>query len=562
MNGEAEIKTEPTLLTTVEILSGDDVISLLSDKSFLKLWDTLYNSCPWATVFQGKEFVSTWYRIYHKTYLPIVVKAINGGKLKGLLTLARDKSGLITGAGLTQAEYQVWLAEASDSEKFIKSALTEIKKLFRGNNLQFRYIPFETPLDWVKSDSTWKKGCVLQAYQHPLMIINAEYISQELRKMNKKINRLKRLGELKFERITDTQTFSSIFDRLAAQLDFRKGAMYNVTPFQKDPLRKKFLLALFDQSLLHVTILKVNDEIIASNIGTIGKNIVRLQLNTYDPSYAKHSPGMINFFMLGKTLAEEGFDVLDLTPGGSYKERLANNYVLAHELRVAGSIKFYIKEFSREINSRILRNNKKIFSALDKIGISTKALKRGLRNAYIAKERMQKTWKRGPSSIITELVNPFRLIKKKNVYKIEPQPAIDTISIKKNDVGELLRYQTEGSKLTKWEFLANAMDKLEKGQHVFTLALDDSLLSCVWLWNQEDISAILNNRYKLTLPNGSAILHEIYCHPDGKERLNDFLANVANEISRTSNSNHAYVIVDGKEPALCRILENAGLTET
>jgi hypothetical protein len=63
--------------------------------------------------------------------------------------------------------------------------------------------------------------------------------------------------------------FSSIFDELTAQYDFRKAAMYNKAPFRKDPLKKKFLLALFEQQILHVTVLKLNDEIIASNVAAI-----------------------------------------------------------------------------------------------------------------------------------------------------------------------------------------------------------------------------------------------------------------------------------------------------
>src|SRR3954453_16474917 len=83
----------------IEIVTGEKVQSLLSSIEFLNSWDELYNSCSWATVYQGKEFVSTWYKIYHNQYLPIVVKETKSGKLSGLLTLARNKKGVIVGAG-------------------------------------------------------------------------------------------------------------------------------------------------------------------------------------------------------------------------------------------------------------------------------------------------------------------------------------------------------------------------------------------------------------------------------------------------------------------------------
>src|SRR3954462_12467257 len=108
MNQEGVSEIEIEFQSTMELLIGNDVLNLLSDIEFLNSWDELYNSCSWATVYQGKEFVSTWYKIYHNQYLPIVVKETKSGKLSGLLTLARNKKGVIVGAGASQAEYQVW----------------------------------------------------------------------------------------------------------------------------------------------------------------------------------------------------------------------------------------------------------------------------------------------------------------------------------------------------------------------------------------------------------------------------------------------------------------------
>ena len=283
------------LTNTIEILIDDEAFTLLSNIDFLDSWDALYNSCSWATVYQSKEFVSTWYKMYHKEYLPIVVQGVTSGKLTGLLTLAKNKSGLIIGAGASYAEYQVWLAAVADQGSFIKNALLKIKKRFPGCDIQLKFIPGKTPLDWVETQTIWKRRCILRVYQQPLMIINEVSIAKELRKNNNKINRLKRLGDLKFEHVTDYQIFSSILDELAIQFDFRKGAMYNKTPFQKDSLRKKFFLALFEYNILHTTVLKLNDEIIASNVGAMGNNRVQLHgINTHAPFYAKSTRGILH----------------------------------------------------------------------------------------------------------------------------------------------------------------------------------------------------------------------------------------------------------------------------
>jgi hypothetical protein len=87
---------------TAELLMGPPVLKLLEDASFLEEWGRLYAACPWATVFQSPSFVTTWYRVYGPAHLPILIKTENAGKLTGLLTLAKDKKGLITGAGATR----------------------------------------------------------------------------------------------------------------------------------------------------------------------------------------------------------------------------------------------------------------------------------------------------------------------------------------------------------------------------------------------------------------------------------------------------------------------------
>src|SRR5690349_20798869 len=142
----------------VELVVGEKVSSLLSSIDFLHSWDALYHACLWATVYQGKEFVSTWYEIYRDKYFPIIVRETTDGKLTGLVTLARNKKGEIVGAGASQAEYQVWLSQ-DDNGSFIKNAITVIKQQFHGSDIQLRFVPAETPLNWIENDHIWKKRC-------------------------------------------------------------------------------------------------------------------------------------------------------------------------------------------------------------------------------------------------------------------------------------------------------------------------------------------------------------------------------------------------------------------
>src|SRR5206468_1703478 len=77
----------------IVLLKGKEVLSMLDVPEFQHEWDTLYKNCGWGTVFQSRSFVATWYRIYHKEYLPVLVIEQCKEKLISLLAMAVNCSG-------------------------------------------------------------------------------------------------------------------------------------------------------------------------------------------------------------------------------------------------------------------------------------------------------------------------------------------------------------------------------------------------------------------------------------------------------------------------------------
>jgi hypothetical protein len=62
---------------------------------------------------------------------------------------------------------------------------------------------------------------------------------------------------------------------------------------------------------------------------------VHLAILCHSPFHARHSPGKLHVLKLGAELANEGFEALDLTPGGdAWKERFANTHDTVYELLV------------------------------------------------------------------------------------------------------------------------------------------------------------------------------------------------------------------------------------
>lgn len=556
---EASIPTPVNApLSTIEILTGNDALDIIYDLNFQIAWDELYDLCPWATVFQNKKFTITWYSTYAEKYLPILIRAYKGEKLTGLLMLAKSTKGIIVAAGANRAEYQVWLAYASEGVNFIQKALVELKSAFPKCDLLLKFIPNNVPLDWARTDNPWKNNCIIRVFNQPLWFLNNERISNSLKKRSKIINRLKRLGGLSFEVINSYDTFKSIIDGITTQSDFRKGAIYNTTPFQDDPLRKKFLMKAFEQDLLHVSVLRLNEEIIACKIATKAvKSLIFQGLVSHTPIYAPYSPGILHFLMLGKHLAEEGYDLFDLSPGeDAYKLYFATVNQQAYELRVAGTRKSYIAAITaKSLFAVFVKNKQKIYHFLSLLGISPKTLRLSTRKIMIAHESLRQKRMSAFTLSIRDLLRIGSATQQAEIYKITWPILIELrLPIKKNSFEDLIRYDA-GSKLLRGEFLTQAMEKFETGQQAYTLTEDSCLLHCVWVQEQTVRSKDTGSKNNILLPDGSIILYDVYSHQKGKSSLKDFITCVASTITAGNSKKDIYLVADASDKLLCSAFE-------
>ena len=54
----------------VEVVLGDNVCKIWNDYTFKAKWETLFNACPWVSIFQSKAFVFDWYKYHHLEFTP------------------------------------------------------------------------------------------------------------------------------------------------------------------------------------------------------------------------------------------------------------------------------------------------------------------------------------------------------------------------------------------------------------------------------------------------------------------------------------------------------------
>ncbi|MCS3795147.1 GNAT family N-acetyltransferase [Niastella sp. OAS944] len=535
-----ETNITPESSYSIELLTGAAVIDLLLNPEFQKNIDRLFEACPWATIFQNRLYITAWYQVYQKKHLPILVKGEVNGHLIGVLpvvllhTQESDKhknSNRITGAGHYDAEYQTWLAIPVYGELFIREALGKLIKQFPGNPISFRYLPPQTPLNWVKDNNKWRSYSIVQLHSRPLIKLSEPDHAKllESKQFKNKLNRLKRLGEVRLEPITDPESFKNHLNELTVLYDFRFGALFNKQIFKDDPVKKEFLLELFRLQLLHATILKVNGEIFAAVIAIAGKGWLHLSgFTCHSPFKARsYSPGLLHFSFLAKKLREEQMQYLDLTPGyDSYKDKLANMHDEVHELVIS-------RQFTYRIKKRI---KKWVQVKLITAGIRPMTAELKLKKYfYLLKNSNIKT-------VLKKISKKLRSNTLQKRYELKAQtfrPDVK-ISLQKNNLDHLMKYT--GSKetgITRWEFLADAMRRLETGQFCYTWAENNQLLSCAW-FNTFD---------------NEIELKDLYFYTKDRDKLQSFFFNLIDHVASEKSSTGFHT----NNKFICEAMETMGL---
>ncbi len=296
-----------------------------------RIFGDLYAKCPWGTVFQSEGFVTTWYSTYGDQFVPVIVVGTNNdGELAGLFTLAiSSDSEMLEMAGTVHTEYRTWLADPQDGNTFIESALLKLSEQFPNQSLTLSFFSPPAPLEWTKPGSTWGSRCYIKPIPCGIMAIGDGRVFRErLRKKNEKyhLNRLRRLGDLRFDQIEDPEELEAIFDEIMAFANLRLKAIHNATDLEHSPHKKSFYKNMMRMpGLLHATVMRLDGQIVSAQINMHNRDQVFLGLITHSPFYAKASPGALHMLMLGVELAKQGIPELDLTPGGDHKDRYATH---------------------------------------------------------------------------------------------------------------------------------------------------------------------------------------------------------------------------------------------
>jgi CelD/BcsL family acetyltransferase involved in cellulose biosynthesis len=364
----------------LKIVRGRAAVEALKDQGFRAQWVRLYRECPWATAAQSPAFTTCWYEAYKERYsLLLVCEFSASNELIGFLPLALSPSGRAVFPGAHQAEYKGWLALPSNGGSFFEASLKALSGQTQIGALSFRYLPRGVPIEGIGAASRSRWICELGTHKRPIVRLAsaadvAEYIRQKTNKtIRYKYNRLKRIGNVRLERIRECEQLAPIFDRLIEWYEMRQEAAHGKRPFQTDKNKKPWHLCLLQEGLLHVTLLKAGQEVVSALFGLSDGKTYSSMMPMFAPEYAHYSPIALHHLLLVQQLHTEGYSVLDLTPGlDPFKENFASEYEDVHVLSVYFKHSQWIKAKFRQRSEAIAKG------ILSVIGIEPSSLARTL----------------------------------------------------------------------------------------------------------------------------------------------------------------------------------------
>lgn len=486
----------------IELVQDSSAKSLLISEQFQLQWCALWDQCPWATAFQKYGFARAWYSIYGNEFTPLLLISRNAsGALDGLLALAEASDGQYVIAGGVHAEYHCWISTPALGDVFPVAAFETLHRQLRPGPITFDFLAPQAPIQWLTHPEMKRLAFFKPFYRPVLEFGEGDTLQQSLNKghTKQKFRRLGQLGELSFTRITCAKEFDALFDEMVILYDLRHGAVQATAPFCSIPQQKDFHLAMMKTpDLFHVTALRVGNRLAAAHWGTCGKQELHMGTLVFEPSFVRHSPGRLLILRLAQMLKQDGFQRLDLTPGGdAYKDLFASKMEPVYRLTIlptaVSKIRFAATEHVRQSVVRVGR------------AFGTTPVQ--------ARVRLQNFPK--PRQIIPCLIHcagRWLLSRQETrVYYCHPRetpsPA-ECPQIRRDHLGDLLAYQAPHYGLTRQQFLSVTLQKLEENQHVYTAAKAGQLLHLAWVVDQPDEEQISRWLTDSPLPPHRMLVHD------------------------------------------------------
>ena len=257
---------------------------------------------------------------------------------------------------------------------------------------------------------------------------------------------------------------------------------------------------------VYVTVTYLNETPIAAFWGAASGKTVHLGMIVHSPVLAEHSPGKLHIMQLSELLLQEGREMLDLTPGDDpWKERFAS----AHDEVAEATI--YRSRWTRAAAYvlRGLKRRGKRYAA--RVGVTPDEVR----------ETASRLRRVRVGSVVRNIAGLVCTRREYRVYRAEriraEAHAFDA-RVHRNSLSDLIAFEPAESWQTRRRFLSSALQRLERGEAVYTLKIDGRLAHSGWMVADQADSYMSEVQQSLSLPPGSVLLSNFYTDPGFRGR--------------------------------------------
>ena len=532
-------------------------------------WSSLAADQRKVTVFQTPGFVLSWYEAYESLYEPLVLLGLDSEeRLAGIMLLAIDRGeGQIVFAGAEQAEYAGWLAVPAFDDVFPPLCVAHLRRLrLFHRRWTWKWIAPGTSIRWLQHPVLSACGITTRAtsFSNPVIRLDDKggrgfFASHKSHSHKWRVNRLKSLGELRLVRLLPSTLTDVLFDQFKSFYDMRQLSRFGTAPFLEDSRKGTFHRRLLENAPDSVMCLALmaGDQPVAFHFDLLDRQRAILCLNPFDQRWIAFSPARVMGDLVADELAAQGIDSFDLTPGGDkYKEDLASAHETVHSIRIFPSL---IGAAMHDTRERVRSLAKRI------------ALRLG-----VTRERVEPVSRVVQGLRMRSLPVAFRFVGRQIwsrhrswLYRVDrgdwsrtsPSSPSEPPCVRRDRLEDFLLYQASARGPARKAVMSDAIRRISKGEHCYTVVEDDRLLH--WRWLQPNARSIglevVGNG--LPLPPGTTVVSDSYTEPcAAARRLDEHTLHHVTREALGEAPDAVLVMVPGSHTALRRAVEAMGFT--
>lgn len=515
---------------TLEIVRGREALAAALTPERRQEWQALADEAKQVAVFQAPGFALTWYEVYDPMYEPLLLLGVGAaGHLVGIMPLAvvRADPAHVVFAGAEHCEYAGWLAAPGLEEEFPAACVARLNALAQFTRVwNWGWLAPGTGLGWLDHPVLQARGITGQVQEaaNPILALQdpnrPRFFEAHGKNSKRKINRLRQIGEVRLVQFDSAGLTQVLFEDFMKVYDIRTLARYGSAPFTEDPLKSLFHLRLLERSPQEVLFfaLMAGTTPVAFFFGLVDKRRAIYCLACFDQRFLAASPGKLLGDRMADVLRQRGLDYLDHTPGGdAYKEEAASAHEPVHRLvlfpsrrgahfaAVRSAFRAQVKRVAARVGvspARIARDwdPSALLHGRSPLGLAGSAL------------RAIQRWACSKDVIVIYRYDRTARERAQRPGQ-EPDPCF-----RKDALEDFLRYTGSFRWCSRQEMMAQAIERLHRGRHCYTVVEEGVLSHFAWIKLDAPAIHLTEVDYIYPLPPKSAMCFEAYTDPRARGR--------------------------------------------